>query len=105
MTPEEYREMKEQRASLNAKQEALRLHKADLLRQAETCDSNRRNVKAHVAELDAKLQAYEREHAGVRVPHPDKPNVLIERVEVPVVVEVEKPVSWGRAMKKVFTGQ
>lgn len=107
MTPAEYREMKEQRASLNAKQEALRLQAIDLTAQAETARSNRKNIKAHVAEIDVKLQAYEREQVKpVRSPHPDKPNVLIERVEVPVEVPVlvEQPMTWGRALKKVFTG-
>lgn len=72
----------------------------------ETLLSNRANNKAQYADLLARTQAFEKSHGKTRAPHPDKPNVVVETVavEVPVVVEVEKPVSWTRALKKVFTG-
>lgn len=66
-------------------------------------DARARN-KAQYAEKLAKVQAYEKEVATKdRMPHPTKPNVVVETVTV--VEKVQEPVTFGRALKKVFTGR
>lgn len=106
MTAQEYTEMKERRAMLNARQMAARDQARDLRAQADTLDQQRARDKATCAELDAQLQAYERalpRGTPARVPHPEKPGVVIEYVEKPA--PPAETLTFGRALKKVFTGR
>lgn len=105
MTPNEIAAAEERLADWNARDKQLQ---ADLRKNAEdrlTIESNRRNNKAQYAELYARVQAAKKSLGIVREPHPDKQGVVIERVPVEVQVEVEKPVTVGRALKKLFTGR
>ena len=111
MTDRELASLKEQREALNERQKHDRDHARELRSQAQTLEERRAQDKATVAELDVQIQSEERTRAAAaalalaaagqskRQPHPSKPDVLIE------TVEVEKPVTFGRALKKVFLGR
>ena len=108
MDATEYRAAVEKLAAWNARDQDYQRRLKELAAEIQTVTNNRRNNKSQYGELLAKAQEFEKAHNKTRAPHPDKPNVVVETVavEVPieVLVEVEKPLSFGRALKKVFTG-
>ena len=106
MDAQEYEQSKAKLAAWNARDKEYQAKLKALAEDIKTVESTRRNNKAQYGELLARVQAHEKSLTQpVREPHPDKPGVVVERVEVlvacPVEVPVPMPLTFGRALKKV----